>query len=221
MDNRPKALKDDFRHKGMRTRMIEELREKGVTDERVLQAMFKVPRHWFLDDAFLEIAYENRAFPIGCEQTISHPYTVAFQSELLGVEKGEKVLEIGTGCGYQTSILCELGAKVFSVERQKDLYEKAKITLRHMKYRATTFYGDGYKGLPTYGPFDKIIVTAGAPYIPDALLEQLNVGGMLVIPVGGGDSQIMNAIVKTGENSFEREELGDFSFVPMLQKKAR
>ncbi len=214
-------MEDNYRHQGMRTRMINELREKGISDEKVLSAMMNVPRHWFLDYAFLEIAYENRAFPIGCEQTISHPYTVAYQSELLGVEKGEKVLEIGTGCGYQTSVLCELGAKVYSIERQKDLYEKGKVMLRKLKYRATTFYGDGYKGLPTYAPFDKIIVTAGAPYIPDALIDQLKVGGMLVIPVGSGDTQVMNAIIKRGENEYEKEELGDFSFVPLLQKKAR
>jgi protein-L-isoaspartate(D-aspartate) O-methyltransferase len=202
----------------MRKNMLEQLREKGITNEKVLDAMDKVPRHWFLDDVFLEIAYQNKAFPIGCEQTISHPYTVARQSELLTIEKGEKVLEIGTGCGYQTSILFFLGAKVYSIERQKDLHIKTKKMLSDLRFRAHLKYGDGYKGLPAYGPFDKIIVTAGAPVIAKPLLQQLKIGGRLVIPVGEG-KQIMTVIDRVSETDFNKQELGEFSFVPMLQNK--
>ena len=209
---------DTYRHKGMRKNMLDELRQKGIEDERVLEAMDKVPRHWFLDEVFLEIAYQNKAFPIGCEQTISHPYTVARQSELLKIKKGEKVLEIGTGCGYQTSILFFLGAKVFSIERQKDLYLNTKQMLSDLRLRAHLKYGDGYKGLPAFGPFDKIIVTAGAPIIPKPLLQQLAVGGRLVIPVGEG-KQVMTVIDKISELEFNKQELGEFAFVPMLEKK--
>ena len=209
---------DTYRHKGMRKNMLDELRQKGIKDERVIEAMDKVPRHWFLDDAFLEIAYQNKAFPIGCEQTISHPYTVARQSELLQIKKGDKVLEIGTGCGYQTSILFFLGAKVYSIERQKDLYMKTKKMISDLRLRAHLKYGDGYKGLPVYGPFDKIIVTAGAPIIPKPLLQQLTIGGRLVIPVGEG-KQIMTVIDKISELEFNKQELGEFAFVPMLEKK--
>ena len=209
---------DTYRHKGMRKNMLDELRQKGIEDERVLEAMDKVPRHWFLDEAFLEIAYQNKAFPIGCEQTISHPYTVARQSELLKIKRGEKVLEIGTGCGYQTSILFFLGAKVFSIEGQKDLYLNTKQMLSDLRLRAHLKYGDGYKGLPAFGPFDKIIVTAGAPIIPKPLLQQLAVGGRLVIPVGEG-KQAMTVIDKISELEFNKQELGEFAFVPMLEKK--
>lgn len=209
---------DTYRHKGMRKNMLDELRLKGIKDENVLEAMDKVPRHWFLDEAFLEISYQNTAFPIGCDQTISHPYTVARQSELLGIKKGDKVLEIGTGCGYQTSILFFLGAKVFSIERQKDLHVKTKKMLDELRFRMHLKYGDGYKGLPTYGPFDKIIVTAGAPFIPNPLLQQLTIGGRLVIPIGDG-KQIMTVIDRVGKTEFEKQELGEFAFVPMLEKK--
>ncbi len=209
---------DTYRHKGMRKNMLDELRQKGIKDKNVLEAMDKVPRHWFLDEVFLEIAYQNKAFPIGCKQTISHPYTVARQSELLEIKKGEKVLEIGTGCGYQTSILFFLGAKVFSIERQKDLYVNTKKMLSDLRLRAHLKYGDGYKGLPVYGPFDKIIVTAGAPIIPKPLLQQLAIGGRLVIPVGEG-KQIMTVIDKVSELEFNKQELGEFAFVPMLEKK--
>ena len=211
-------MNDTYRHKGMRKNMLVELRQKGIVCESVLEAMDKVPRHWFLEEAFLEIAYQNKAFPIGCNQTISHPYTVARQSELLQIKKGEKVLEIGTGCGYQTSILFFLGAKVYSIERQKDLFFKTKNMLSDLRLRAHLKYGDGYKGLPAYGPFDKIIVTAGAPFIPKPLLQQLVVGGRLVIPVGEG-KQIMTVIDKISELEFNKIELGEFAFVPMLQKK--
>ncbi len=209
---------DTYRHKGMRKNMLNELRQKGIVSEKVLEAMDKVPRHWFLEEAFLEIAYQNKAFPIGCEQTISHPYTVARQSELLQIKKGEKVLEIGTGCGYQTSILFYLGAKVFSIERQKDLHLKTKKMLSDLRLRAHLKYGDGYKGLPSYGPFDKIIVTAGAPFIPKPLLQQLVIGGRLVIPIGEG-KQTMTVIDKVSELEFNKIELGEFAFVPMLEEK--
>ena len=209
---------DTYRHKGMRKNMLNELRQKGIVSENVLEAMDKVPRHWFLEEAFLEIAYQNKAFPIGCEQTISHPYTVARQSELLQIKKGERVLEIGTGCGYQTSILFYLGAKVFSIERQKDLHLKTKKMLSDLRLRAHLKYGDGYKGLPSYGPFDKIIVTAGAPFIPKPLLQQLVIGGRLVIPIGEG-KQTMTIIDKVSELEFNKTELGEFAFVPMLEKK--
>ncbi len=209
---------DTYRHKGMRKKMLEELRKNGIRDVSVLEAMDKVPRQWFLDEAFLEIAYQNKAFPIGCEQTISHPYTVARQSELLQIKKGEKVLEIGTGCGYQTSILFFLGAKVYSIERQKDLHVNAKKMLSDLRLRAHLKYGDGYKGLPVYGPFDKIIVTAGAPIIPKPLLQQLAIGGRLVIPVGERN-QIMTVVDKVSDLEFNKQELGEFAFVPMLEKK--
>ena len=209
---------DSYRHKGMRKNMLELLRNKGIQDEQVLEAMDKVPRHWFLDDAFLEIAYEDKAFPIGCEQTISQPYTVAKQSELLQIKKGDKVLEIGTGCGYQTSILFFLGAKVYSIERQKALHNKTKKMLDELRFRAHLKYGDGYKGLPAFGPFDKIIVTAGAPLIAKPLLQQLKIGGRLVIPVGT-EKQIMTVIDRVSETSFNKQELGECAFVPMLEDK--
>jgi protein-L-isoaspartate(D-aspartate) O-methyltransferase len=183
----------------------------------VLDAFFEVPRHYFLDLAFEKQAYSNMAFQIGAGQTISHPYTVAFQTELLQLTKGEKVLEIGTGSGFQTSILCAMGMKVFSIERQKELYLKAKPIIHHMHYNPKLFYGDGYKGRPLDAPFDKILVTCGAPYIPDALLQQLKVGGLLVIPIGEGEKQLMQRITKISETEYKNEEFGVFSFVPMLE----
>lgn len=210
---------DNYRHKGMRKNMLAELSKKGITDPAVLQAMEEIPRHLFLDLAFLEIAYENKAFPIGHGQTISHPYTVGFQTQALQINKGEKVLEIGTGCGYQTSILVKLGAKVFSIERHRPLYIKTKALLEKMNIRAKLFYGDGYVGLPTFAPFDKIIVTAAAPFIPPALIEQLTPGGIMVIPVGEGKKQVMNIVTKNLSGEITIEEKGDFSFVPMLQNK--
>ena len=210
-------MQDSFKHKGLRKLLIEELRQKGISNEKVLEAFFEVPRHYFLDLAFEKQAYSNMAFQIGAGQTISHPYTVAFQTELLELSKGEKVLEIGTGSGFQTSILCALGMKVFSIERQKELYLKAKPIIHHMHYNPKLFYGDGYKGRPLDAPFDKILVTCGAPYIPDALLQQLKVGGLLVIPIGEGEKQLMQRITKISEKEFKTEEFGVFSFVPMLE----
>ena len=212
-------MNDSYRHKGMRRKMLDLLEEKGISNQRVIEAMDKVPRHWFLEEAFLESAYENKAFPIGCDQTISHPYTVAFQSQLLDVQKGEKVLEIGTGCGYQTSVLFMMGGKVFSIERQKDLYIKTKKMLNDLRFRVKTFYGDGYQGQAAFAPYDKIIVTAGAPFIPRPLLDQLAIGGRMVIPVGEGKKQVMTLINRLSETEYQKEELGEFSFVPLLEKK--
>ncbi len=211
---------DTFKHKGLRKKLIEVLKIKGINSNVVLEAINNIPRHQFLDNAFLEFAYNDVAFPIGAGQTISQPYTVAFQSQLLNISKGEKVLEIGTGCGYQTAVLCELGAKVFTIERQKLLYEKTRIFLPKLNYTPKFFYGDGYLGLPTFAPFHKIIVTAGAPYIPEHLKQQLMVGGKLIIPVGEGDIQIMHEILKTANSTYETKLHGEFKFVPLLEQKA-
>jgi protein-L-isoaspartate(D-aspartate) O-methyltransferase len=206
----------------MRRKLIEVLREKGITDEVVLDAMNKIPRHFFLDSAFDKIAYENQAFPIAADQTISHPYTVAYQTQLLQVKKGEKVLEIGTGSIYQTTILAEIGAQlVFTIERQKKLYDEQKLFyyFRNQYPNIKFFYGDGFQGLPTYGPFDKIIITAAAPFIPPKLIEQLKIGGMMVIPVDEGESQRMLRITKLEDGSIKEESFEEFSFVPMLTGK--
>jgi len=200
--------------------MLKELSVKGISSKEVLRAMEEVPRHLFLDNAFLEIAYENKAFPIGCGQTISHPYTVAFQSELLNINKGDKVLEIGTGCGYQTSVLAKLGAKVFSIERHRPLFMTTKALLKKLNIRATLFYGDGYAGQKAFAPFDKIIVTAAAPHIPTALVEQLAPEGLMIIPVGQGKHQTMIFITKSSDGTITQQEKGAFSFVPMLENKA-
>jgi protein-L-isoaspartate(D-aspartate) O-methyltransferase len=211
---------DTYRHKGLRKKLVEQLREKGITDEEVLDAINSIPRHLFLDNAFVNFAYQDTAFPIGAGQTISQPYTVAFQTQLLELEKGDKVLEIGTGSAYQTCVLVEMKAKVFSIERQKLLFQRAKVILPKMGYSAKLFFGDGYKGQPAFAPFDKIIITAGAPYIPEDLKTQLKVGGLMVIPVGEGESQIMQRLRKISETEFEYEEFGDFKFVPLLQDKS-
>lgn len=205
----------------MRKQLIDELRSKGITDERILTAFDAVPRHHFLDLVFEKQAYSNTAFQIGSGQTISHPYTVAFQSSLLELSRGEKVLEIGTGSGFQTSILCALGVKVFSIERQKELYLKAKKIIDQLGYTPKLFFGDGYEGKATYAPFDKILVTCGAPEVPKKLLEQLKVGGYLVIPVGDLDQQQMLRIVRVSESEYTEEMFGNFSFVPMLEKTVR
>lgn len=209
---------DNYRHKGMRKKMVEELRNKGISDENVLAAINNVPRHFFLDSSFLEFAYQDKAFPIGSGQTISQPSTVAFQTSLLNIRKNLKVLEIGTGSGYQACVLAEMGAKVFSIERQRNLYMKTKSFLAEFKYHIKTFLGDGNKGLPTYGPFDRIIITAAAPEIPQNLVEQLKVGGMMVIPLSENEThQTMLRLTKQDDGSLMRESFGDFRFVPLLK----
>jgi protein-L-isoaspartate(D-aspartate) O-methyltransferase len=218
-------LKDSYRHKGMRRKMIDGLRKMGICDERVLDAMNEVPRHYYLDEAFDNFAYENKAFQIGAAQTISHPYTVARQSELLQLPAGAKVLEIGTGSGFQCAILCAMGYKVFSIERQKELYDRAKPFLKKLGYRCDVFYGDGYKGKPVFAPFDGILVTCGAPFIPEALLGQLKIGGRLIIPINadalGEGVQTMTEVVRVEEKKFTRKTHGEFAFVPMLSSRAR
>ncbi|MCA6435880.1 MAG: protein-L-isoaspartate(D-aspartate) O-methyltransferase [Bacteroidota bacterium] len=220
------SSEDEYLYQGKRKRLVEQLKEKGIKDLPVLNAISKVPRHLFFDNttsrpALLDHAYSDKALPIGAGQTISHPYTVAFQSEQLQVIAGEKILEVGTGCGYQTAVLIELGAKVFSIERQKTLFDKTKLFLPHIGYHAARlFYGDGYKGLPNHAPFDKIIVTAGAPYIPNDLLAQLKIGGIMLIPIGAGEVQEMTWLKRTSESGFDKKILGNFKFVPLLQNKA-
>lgn len=213
---------DSYRHQGLRKLLVQNIRQKGISDQQVLAAIEKVPRHFFFDSSFVEYAYEDKPFSIGAGQTISQPYTVAFQSELLQVKKNDKVLEIGTGSGYQACILAEMGAKVFTIERQKTLFDKTSKFLPLLGYHTIkTFFGDGYKGLASFSPFDKVIVTAAAPFIPDALLEQLKPGGILVIPVGANDIQMMTTVTKHADNTFEKKEFGAFRFVPMLENKAK
>ncbi len=213
-------MTDSYRHKGLRKKLVEEVRSKGIHDKAVLAALQAVPRHFFMDSSFVEIAYQDKPFPIGSGQTISQPYTVAFQTELLKAGKNMKVLEIGTGSGYQACILEELGARVYSIERHHALFIKTKKLLEQMNYRVKLFYGDGYKGLPAFAPFDRILITAAAPNVPDALLEQLKPGGMMVVPLGSGDTQVMTRITKHAENELEEEQFGYFRFVPMLGDKA-
>jgi protein-L-isoaspartate(D-aspartate) O-methyltransferase len=214
-------MQDTYKHKGMRKQLIEQLRQKGISDERVLTAFDAIPRHFFLDLVFEQQAYSNVAFQIGAGQTISHPYTVAFQTSILELKKGEKVLEIGTGSGFQTCILCSMGMKVFSIERQKELHIKAKKIIDHFRFTPKLFFGDGYEGKETFAPFDKILVTCGAPFIPEKLVQQLKVGGMMVIPVGDLDSQEMHRITKISDSEYKEEVFGNFSFVPMLEKTVR
>jgi protein-L-isoaspartate(D-aspartate) O-methyltransferase len=217
-------LEDKHVHKGLRKQMVDLLRQKGITDEAVLTAINAVPRHYFLDSAFLTHAYEDRAFPIGEGQTISHPHTVAYQTQLLQINKLDKVLEIGTGSVYQASILAEMGARVFTIERQKKLYDLHKDYVFKSKYPTIKFfYGDGFEGLPTYGPFDKIIITAAAPFIPPKLVEQLKPGGIMVLPVNEeeGDQQRMLRITKDADGIISEESFDVFSFVPMLTGKNR
>jgi protein-L-isoaspartate(D-aspartate) O-methyltransferase len=216
-----KQYRDTYRHKGLRKRLVETLREKGIKDERVLEAINKVPRHLFMDSSFLEFAYEDKAFPIGSSQTISQPYTVAFQTELLKVKPELKILEIGTGSGFQACILLEMGAKVFSIERQKNLYDKTKTFLPEIGYTPKLFYGDGYKGLPAFAPFNRIIITAAAPEIPQLLIDQLDKEGILVAPVGKSGYQVMTTIYKESEGVLQRNEHGTFKFVPMLERRAK
>jgi protein-L-isoaspartate(D-aspartate) O-methyltransferase len=213
------TLKDTAKHQGLRNQLVSVLEQKGITDKNVLDAIKRIPRHLFLNSSFEDYAYQDKAFPIGAGQTISQPYTVAYQSQLLQVEKGHSVLEIGTGSGYQTAVLCTMGAKVYSVERQNELFKTTSLLLPKLGIRPKHLsFGDGYKGLPNYAPFDSIIVTAGAPLIPKPLMAQLKIGGRLVIPVGE-DPQIMNLIIRKTETQFEKHELGEFRFVPLLENK--
>lgn len=212
-------MRDTAKHQGLRNQLAKVLEQKGIHDQKVLNAVRKIPRHLFIDSSFEDHAYQDKAFPIAAEQTISQPYTVAFQSQTLEIKPDDKVLEIGTGSGYQTAVLLELGAEVYSIERQHELFKKTSLFLPKIGYRPKKFiFGDGYKGLPEKAPYDKIIVTAGAPYIPKALLSQLKVGGMLLIPVGD-KTQIMTLLIRKSPKEFEKHELGDFAFVPMLEKK--
>lgn len=209
--------RDSLRHQGMRKRLVEGIRIKGIKDQRVLDAIAKVPRHLFMDSSFIQFAYKDQAFPIGAGQTISQPFTVAFQSQLLDVQPHDKVLEVGTGSGYQAAVLVEMGAMVFTIERQRELYLKVQQLLPELGYHPKFFFGDGYKGLPTYGPFDRIIVTAGAESIPEDLLQQLRIGGVLVAPIGSTERQVMYRITRISEDEFEKEKHGKFVFVPMLK----
>ncbi len=212
-------MKDTQKHQGLRNKLVELLRQKGIVDENVLKAIAKIPRHLFLDSGFEDYAYQDKPFPIGAGQTISQPYTVAFQTQLLQVKKDDKVLEIGTGSGYQTAVLFLMGAKVYSIERQNELFKKTSVFLPKMGIRPKHLsFGDGYKGLPAHAPYDSIIVTAGAPEIPNALMAQLKIGGRLVIPVGK-DLQIMTLLIRKNEKQFEKHELGEFRFVPLLENK--
>ena len=211
---------DSFKHKGLRQKLVDVLVEKGISNEAVLDAIGKVPRHLFMDSSFLDHAYQDKAFPIAANQTISQPYTVAFQTELLEVEPKHKVLEIGTGSGYQAAVLCLLGVELYSIERQSELFKKASIFLPKIGYVAKRLiFADGYQGLEEEAPFDRILVTAGAPFVPKALLAQLKVGGRLVIPVGEKE-QIMTLYVRTSTKAFEKQEFGQFKFVPMLEDKS-
>lgn len=212
-------MKDTSKHQGLRNQLVSLLKEKGISDKYVLEAIKTIPRHLFLNSSFEDYAYQDKAFPIGAGQTISQPYTVAFQSQLLEVKKDQKILEIGTGSGYQTAVLCLLGAKVYSVERQNELFKQTSALLPKLGIRPKHLsFGDGYKGLPNHAPFDGIIVTAGAPIIPQALMAQLKIGGRLVIPLGE-EKQVMTLLIRKNETQFEKHELGDFKFVPLLENK--
>ncbi|MEZ4792088.1 MAG: protein-L-isoaspartate(D-aspartate) O-methyltransferase [Gelidibacter sp.] len=212
-------MKDTFKHKGLRLQLVEIIKNKGIKDQKVLDAIGKVPRHLFMDSGFLDHAYVDKAFPIAAGQTISQPFTVAFQTELLQLKEGDKVLEIGTGSGYQTAVLCELGAKVYSIERQLELFKITNKFLPKLGYRPKKLiFGDGYKGLKEEAPFNSIIVTAGAPFVPKPLMGHLAIGGRLVIPVGE-DIQVMTLFIRNGPKDFEKHEFGEFRFVPLLEDK--
>ncbi|WP_242205443.1 protein-L-isoaspartate(D-aspartate) O-methyltransferase [Aestuariivivens insulae] len=212
-------MKDTFKHKGLRQQLVNTVKSKGIKDEKVLKAIGKIPRHLFMDSSFLDHSYQDKAFPIAADQTISQPFTVAFQTELLQIKPNDKILEIGTGSGYQTAVLCEMGARVYSIERQNELFKKTSKFLPKLGYRAKKLvFGDGYIGLKEEAPFDGIIVTAGAPFVPKPLLSQLKIGGRLVIPVGD-DVQIMTLFIRKGPKEFEQHEYGEFRFVPLLGDK--
>jgi protein-L-isoaspartate(D-aspartate) O-methyltransferase len=209
-------LEDTFRHQGMRRKLVAEIKLKGITDEGVLEAIGSIPRHLFMDNSFIQFAYIDKAFPIAAGQTISQPYTVAFQTQSLQIKKFDKVLEVGTGSGYQSAVLCRMGATVFTIERQKALFDFSRKLLPTLGFRPQFFYGDGYLGLPTYGPFDKIIVTAGATFVPEPLKQQLKIGGIMVIPVGKSNLQIMKIITRVSETQYTEDDQGGFVFVPLL-----
>lgn len=212
-------MKDTAKHQGLRNQLVTVLEQKGIIDKNVLEAIKKIPRHLFLNSSFEDYAYQDKAFPIGAGQTISQPYTVAFQSQLLEVQKDHKILEIGTGSGYQTAVLCAMGAKVYSVERQNELFKTTSLLLPKLGIRPKHLsFGDGYKGLPNFAPFDSIIVTAGAPIIPKPLMAQLKIGGKLVIPLGE-EHQIMTMLIRKNQTQFEKHEFGEFRFVPLLENK--
>jgi protein-L-isoaspartate(D-aspartate) O-methyltransferase len=213
-------MADSFRHKGLRKQLVEELRGKGIKDTKVLDAINRIPRHLFIDNAFVNFAYQDKAFPIGSGQTISQPYTVAFQTQLLDLHAYEKVLEVGTGSGYQAAALYLLDVEVYTIERQRELFRETKIFLPSLGYNCSFFYGDGYKGLPKFASFDKIIITCGAPFIPQDLIAQLKVGGRMVAPIGEGDIQVMHLIEKISETETRITTHGNFSFVPMLNDKS-
>ena len=210
-------MEDSFQHKGLRKQLAETVRKKGIKDERIIEAINKVPRHLFMDSGFISFAYKDKAFPIGAGQTISQPYTVAIQTQLLQIQKNDKVLEIGTGSGYQAAILLELGAKVYTIERQRELFLKAQSILPKIGYFPNFYFGDGNKGLPAYSPFDKIIITASAKKIPEELLKQLKTGGRMVVPVGKQGGQEMVLIEKIGEDEYKKTKHGYFVFVPLLE----
>jgi len=212
-------MKDTFRHKGLRQILVDKIRKKGISDESVLRMINEIPRHLFLDNAFVQFAYQDKPFPIGSGQTISQPYTVAFQTQLLELNPYEKVLEVGTGSGYQAAVLIGMEANVYTIERQKELFQKTKEFLPELGYNCNFYYGDGYKGLEQFAPFDKIIVTCGAPTIPEDLIKQLKVGGRMVAPIGKGDIQVMNLIEKIPETETKITTHGEFSFVPMINNK--
>jgi len=210
---------DSFRHQGLRQQLVEKLVEKGIQNAQVLEAINKIPRHLFMDNAFVSFAYQDKAFPIGSGQTISQPYTVAFQTQLLDLKPYEKVLEVGTGSGYQAAVLTLMHADVYTIERQRDLFKKTKDFLPELGYKCNFVYGDGYKGLPKFAPFDKIIVTCGAPFVPVDLLKQLKVGGKMVVPIGEGDIQVMHLIEKISDSENKATTHGEFLFVPMLNDR--
>ncbi len=215
-----RPTEDTYRHKGLRKKLVDTIKSKGITDEKVLHAIERIPRHFFLDSAFDEVAYEDKAFPIAEKQTISQPYTVAYQTQLLEVKSFDKVLEIGTGSAYQACVLADMGAQVYTIERQKKLFDGNKNFAFIRKYpNIKFFYGDGYEGLPTFAPFDKVLITAAAPDVPKKLVEQMKTGGMMVIPVGTGEVQVMKRYIKQTDGSLTEEVYDRFSFVPMLSGK--